>query len=172
MLIELDLNFQDKFMRREFTATAYVIESDKVLLIFHRKLKKWLPPGGHLHPDELPSVGAKREVREETGLEISFINQDFLWVERWNAKSFERPMMCLLEEIPATETAPKHQHIDFIYLATPIHGTLKPQLVEVEAARWFTLTEVNALISDEEIFEETKSVIQKILDPAALPSLV
>ncbi len=42
-------------------------------LIFHRKLKKWLPPGGHIDPNEMPSETAIREAFEETGLEIELI---------------------------------------------------------------------------------------------------
>jgi len=66
----------------------------------HPKLKKWLPPGGHVEENESPPEAATREVKEETGLEITFIKQENIWIEKWNAKSFERPFLCLTEEIP------------------------------------------------------------------------
>ena len=63
-------------MRRQFTATVYILHEFKVLLIFHRKLFKWLPPGGHVDENELPSDTAIREAREETGLEIELVSQE------------------------------------------------------------------------------------------------
>ncbi len=150
-------------MERQFTATVYIVENSRVLLIFHRKLSKWLPPGGHLDPNELPSTGAIREAREETGLEIALIPQENIWIDRWNAKSFERPYMCLLEEIPARPDQPAHQHIDMIYVGKPVGGAETCNWEETEGMRWFTLEEVEALESDVAIFEETKLVTRKIL---------
>ena len=152
-------------MERHFTATTFIIDDNKVLLVYHRKLQKWLPPGGHLDPNETPPEAARREVLEETGLEISFIMQENLWFENWNAKSFERPFMCSLENIPAHGDQPEHQHIDLIYVARPIGGKLCRNETESRDIRWFTLDEVEELKSDAEIFQETKQAIQKLLQP-------
>lgn len=150
-------------MLRQFTATVYVIDNQRVLLIYHRKLKKWLPPGGHLDPNEIPPDGARREVLEETGLEVELISQENVWIDRWNAKSFERPYMCLLEDVPERPEQPAHQHIDLIYVGRPIGGKEMQNLEETHGLRWFTLEEVDALDSDQEIFEETKQTIRTIL---------
>jgi 8-oxo-dGTP pyrophosphatase MutT (NUDIX family) len=50
------------------TASAIVVSQEGVLLHFHKRLKMWLQPGGHIDEDELPWHGALREVLEETGL--------------------------------------------------------------------------------------------------------
>ncbi len=150
-------------MQRQFTATAYVVDNAKVLLIFHKKLAKWLPPGGHLDPNELPSDGAVREVFEETGYHIELISQENIWVEQSNAKSFPRPYMCLLEEIPERPGHPAHQHMDFIYLAKLQGGAQKANLEEVDELRWFSLEEVENLSSEQDIFEETKQTLRTIL---------
>ncbi len=149
-------------MIKQFTSTVYIIENQRVLLIFHRKLNKWLPAGGHLDPNELPPEGAKREAFEETGLEIELITQENLWVERWSATSFPRPYMCLLEEVPARADQPAHQHIDFIYVGRPIGGQLTHNATETDGLRWFTWDEIEALESDVAIFEETKQSIKSI----------
>jgi 8-oxo-dGTP pyrophosphatase MutT (NUDIX family) len=149
-------------MLREYTASVYIVEEQQVLLIFHRKLSKWLPPGGHVEPHELPSEAARREAFEETGLEIDLISQENLWIDRWNAKSFERPYLCLLEEIPARPDQPAHQHIDMVYLARPMGGRPDFNGDEVDGMRWFTLEEIEALESDVAIFEETKQVLRNI----------
>mgnify|MGYP003393128033 CR=1 FL=1 len=74
-------------MKRDFTATCHVICDDKVLLIYHKKFKKWLPPGGHMEANETPAEAAKREVFEETGLLVEFISQDTINISNSNAKS-------------------------------------------------------------------------------------
>lgn len=149
-------------MQRQFTATAYVIDKDKVLLIYHKKLNKWLPPGGHLDPNELPSDGAVREVYEETGYHIELLPQENIWVNQANARSFHRPYMCLLEEIPERPGQPAHQHMDFIYLAKLQGGTQNANRDEVEEVRWFSLEDVEELISENDIFEETKQTIRTL----------
>lgn len=153
-------------MERQFTATAYIIDGDQVLLIFHKKLKKWLPPGGHLDPNETPAEGARREAKEETGLDIRLVGHENVWVERWNATSFERPYMCLLEEIPPHGGYPAHQHIDFIYLAVPVGGQAVQNHEETDGIRWFTTEEIDALVPDEEIFVETQQAIRSIFSQA------
>jgi 8-oxo-dGTP pyrophosphatase MutT (NUDIX family) len=147
---------------RQFTATAYILNENQVLLHFHKKLGKWLPPGGHLEENETPPECAIREAKEETGLDIAIIQDERLWVTRWNATSFERPFLCLLENIPAYKEQPEHQHIDFIYLGKPIGGFLDPEAIASTNLRWFTLEEVLLLKTDEEIFGETQQTIQTI----------
>ena len=48
---------------------ALVIEGGQALFV--REGDMWLLPGGRLEPDESPAAGAKRELREETGIRIS-----------------------------------------------------------------------------------------------------
>lgn len=150
-------------MERQFTATVYIVDGERTLLIFHRKLKKWLPPGGHLEPNEIPSEGARREALEETGIEIEYVQQENVWIDQWNARSFERPYLCLLEEIPAFGDKPAHQHIDFIYVARPCGGEATYNAVETEGIRWFTLDEVEALVPDQDIFVETQQTLRAIM---------
>jgi 8-oxo-dGTP pyrophosphatase MutT (NUDIX family) len=153
-------------MERHFTATAYVLHEGKALLLFHQKLGKWLPPGGHVELNETPPEAAIREAKEETGLDIAIIKQENIWVENWNASSFERPYMCLLENIPVHKTTPAHQHIDLIYLARPCGGKELPELVEAGTLRWLSLEEIEAFKSDVEIFAETKNTLQHLLKKA------
>ncbi len=150
-------------LEKHFTATAYIVDQGKVLLILHPKLKKWLPPGGHLEVNETPPQCAKREVKEETGLDIEFIRQENLWVDFWNASSIERPYLCLLENIPTHADIPAHQHIDMIFLAKPVGGSLLPP------AKWFTLEEIEHLSNDEEIFAETKTTLRHLLSSDKIP---
>jgi 8-oxo-dGTP pyrophosphatase MutT (NUDIX family) len=65
----------DPFSRRQFTpghitCTGLVLASDRrrLLLVHHRRLDRWLLPGGHIEPaDATLADAARREVLEETG---------------------------------------------------------------------------------------------------------
>lgn len=161
MLQIVDKNSVSK--KKQFTATVFIVKDNEFLFIFHKKHKKWLPPGGHLDPDELPSDAAVREAFEETGLHIELLRQENVWVEMCaNGRSFERPYMCLLEEIPERIGESAHQHMDFIYVGRPIGGSEVKNECETDGLRWFTLEEINRLSSDE-IFPDTKLVVQRIL---------
>jgi 8-oxo-dGTP pyrophosphatase MutT (NUDIX family) len=65
----------EPFSRHHFTpghitCTGLVLAPDgeRILLVHHRRLSRWLLPGGHVEPDD-PTVAdaARREVVEETG---------------------------------------------------------------------------------------------------------
>jgi 8-oxo-dGTP diphosphatase len=59
-------------MRRAFSIAVYPRHGDRLLLIHHRRLEKWLPPGGELEAGETPLEAAARELFEETGLRGTF----------------------------------------------------------------------------------------------------
>jgi 8-oxo-dGTP pyrophosphatase MutT (NUDIX family) len=54
--------------RRAWSVAVYPRRDGKVLLIHHRRLGKWLPPGGECEAGETPLEAARRELVEETGL--------------------------------------------------------------------------------------------------------
>jgi 8-oxo-dGTP pyrophosphatase MutT (NUDIX family) len=58
--------------RRAFSVAIFCRHAGQILLIHHRRLGTWLPVGGELEPGETPLEAARRELREETGLEGSF----------------------------------------------------------------------------------------------------
>lgn len=118
---------RDTFAPGHFTASAFVLSPDQrcLLLIFHKKLKMWLQPGGHIEPTDRDVVAAaRREVSEETGLE---------------GLTLEAPMFDLdVHQIPAWGETPAHLHHDVRCVMTAPHLEVRAG-DGVSDARWFDL---------------------------------
>src|SRR5262249_61888150 len=64
--------FDRRIVEGHLTGSAFVLDAagERVLLLYHRKLRRWLQPGGHADPGERTGEAvALREAREETGPE-------------------------------------------------------------------------------------------------------
>ena len=126
-----------------------------------------MPPGGHVDPNELPEETARRECKEETGLDVVIIGdaqEDVFEQNRLEGRILKKPFCFLLEEIPATPEQAAHQHMDFVYLARPTDDTQTLILEESEgtALRWFTLEEIQEL-PESDIFANVRGYILEIL---------
>jgi len=66
-------------VERQYTASVFVIdfENKEILLMYNKKIKKWLQPGGHIEGTETPIDTVKRECLEETGVNIEIIGPSF-----------------------------------------------------------------------------------------------
>ena len=132
------------------TASAWVIDTvqQRVLLIHHKKLAKWIQPGGHADGSlDLLSV-AVREVLEETSLVVSRSNSQGV---------FDLD----IHEIPAFGDTPAHHHFDvrFMFSVTQgcsgEHGSLQENR-EVFAAQWIPFAEVAILSKEESVLRMVK----------------
>lgn len=145
---------------RLFCVTVYVFNADgtKCLMLDHRKLKKWMPPGGKIDPNELPDHAAIRETFEETGVKITLLGQ----------RSSVPTGLMRPEGIQLSEVIPgKLEHIDLIYYAQVI-GDATPVLNEQESTdvRWFAIEEVlePSFNTFEDVKVWTRQLADKILD--------
>ena len=105
-------------MKRHFTVTAFVSAEGATLLHWHAKNRMWLPPGGHLEPDEDPLEAALRETMEETGIAVTVLPTsepfDFALPRQLPA-----PVTIMVESIPPSAGDPAHEHLDLIYFTRP-----------------------------------------------------
>jgi 8-oxo-dGTP diphosphatase len=118
-----------------FTASVFVLNGDKVLLLKQTKSKFWLLPGGHIDDGELPHEAVIREVKEETNLDIEILQM---------ADNKARTEIVTPLPIPfAMRLLPcrDKKDIDFLFTAKVIGGELKIDN-ESEEAKWFTKEEI------------------------------
>jgi 8-oxo-dGTP pyrophosphatase MutT (NUDIX family) len=104
---------EDPFARENpvghITASAVVARpgGEAFLLVFHRKLSRWLQPGGHVeHADASAFEAALREAREETG------------IREFEAPLAETILDVDVHAIPARKSEPEHHHFDVRFLLT------------------------------------------------------
>ncbi len=95
------------------TASGLVLSPDRnrVLLVYHERLERWLQPGGHIElGDTMLAAAARREVREETGLDVLLDVPRLVGVD--------------VHEIPAAHGEPVHLHHDFMFCFTAADTTI------------------------------------------------
>jgi 8-oxo-dGTP pyrophosphatase MutT (NUDIX family) len=105
------------------TASAVVLspERDRVLLVHHRRLGRWLQPGGHVEPEDATMVhAARREVIEETGVRLADGAAHVVAVD--------------VHPIPAARGEPPHYHHDVMFRLQAADEALAPPGRSV--ARW------------------------------------
>jgi 8-oxo-dGTP pyrophosphatase MutT (NUDIX family)/ribosomal protein S18 acetylase RimI-like enzyme len=125
-LAQLDRPFDEFADKVHVTASAIVISDDRrrVLLHLHKRLGKWLQPGGHIDGDELPWLGALREAEEETGLPVALAD----------VPAEGPPPLLHLDVHPGGR---KHRHLDVRYLVTSPFVPPSPPDGESQDVQWF-----------------------------------
>ena len=106
-------------MRQHFTCTGFVVEEDRTLLLWHKRLQMWVPPGGHLEADEDPVAAVLREIREETGLEAAVLPLSQTFPFSYPGQ-IAPPYTILLED--SSEPGEPHKHMDLIYFCRPANN--------------------------------------------------
>jgi 8-oxo-dGTP diphosphatase len=124
--------------QRRFTVTAGVVIFDaegRVLLLEHvfRSDGGWGIPGGFLSKGEQPEAALRREMREEIGIELE-------WVEMLFARTLDRP-----------------RQIE-IYFTARAMGTPRPCSFEIRTAEWFKIDNLPADLS-----QDQRGLIQRAL---------
>ena len=128
-------------MKPVLTTMVYCVKDGNVLLMLRNKdpnLGLWVGPGGKLEPGESPYDCAKRELYEETGLEVD-----------------ELYFRGLITEI---SPRPDWQWLMFLYVATEFSGSIVEDKREGRLS-WCALSEVMQL----PIPEADKVFFQKVI---------
>lgn len=124
------------------TASALVVDpaDGRFVVLFHRKLGRWLQPGGHADGDDDLAAVALREAEEETGLPGLRVRTPAIDLD-------------VHEVRPPGE--PPHLHLDLRFVVEAPPGSAAagppPGNHESSALRWVRLDELDALDPDESL---------------------
>lgn len=112
------------------TGSAIIARQDgnAFLLRYHRKLRRWLQPGGHVEPEDRSVFEtALREAREETG------------IEEFDTSFGEHALDFDVHDIPRWRLLPAHVHFDvrFLLIAPP-----QARASDLHRTRWVSFDDV------------------------------
>jgi 8-oxo-dGTP pyrophosphatase MutT (NUDIX family) len=122
----------------DWTAGVYIVHANKVLLRLHDKYKIWIHVGGHVELDEDPVAAAKRECKEEVGLDITIYGEAGC-PQYADANSRELPVPAHMNIHHVGDSG--HQHIDCIYYATSESSNVIPENAD-DQWEWLTRDEI------------------------------
>jgi 8-oxo-dGTP pyrophosphatase MutT (NUDIX family) len=121
------------------TASAFIFDLNnrKILLIHHKKLNKWLQPGGHCDGEKDMLSVAIKEVLEETGLVIENLGQEIFDLD--------------IHTIPIHENIAQHEHFDVRYLLIADCNIPLVQNHETNQLKWINLDEMSEYTNEESL---------------------
>jgi 8-oxo-dGTP diphosphatase len=152
------------------------LSKQRILLVKHKGLGVWLPPGGHVEEGELPHVAALREAFEETNLQDILLlhilagdlhlqseeqRQLRFSPETAQGEWFLEPFALIEEKIPETDKDVEHFHIDYVYVGQ-LQSSQDVHLLptEIADAQWVQL---DLEIMDQlETFPNIKGILQAL----------
>src|SRR3989344_8646376 len=124
----------------DFTAEAFIVYKNKVLLRMHDKLKVGMSAGGHIELDEDPVQAVIREAKEEVGLDIKVAGEvKPVENEIYNYREIIAPKHLGRHNITNT-----HEHVVFVYHATSNTDEIKDSESDHERSQtcWVTKEEL------------------------------
>lgn len=129
-----------------FTGSAWLVSADgrRALLTHHRKLDRWLQPGGHADGDTDLARVALREAEEESGLRDLVVETAIFDLDR--------------HPIPARGDEPEHWHYDVRYVVRATASEVFALSEESHALAW---RDIDELARDEGLDESVRRLATK-----------
>jgi len=141
--VEANENCFDRELKTgHITGSAWLVDKNlkHVFFTHHKKLNRWLQPGGHSDGDANTLAVSMREASEESGIEDVFIQplvQEIFDVD--------------IHTIPARKSEPEHQHYDVRFiLETDMSHPLKISDESNEIA-WINIEDIPNIANEESI---------------------
>jgi len=147
------LAFTRENLDAHFTASAWIlnVNTRSVLLLHHKKLNKWLQPGGHADGEMDLEKVARKEAKEETNL-------DNLTLYSHNIFDID------IHLIPERKGIPTHYHYDvrFAYFCPDKERTQINH--ESNSYKWIKTNDIKTLTNESSIIrmaQKSKSILDE-----------
>ncbi len=136
----------------DLICSGYLVSGDSVLLVYHNRFRLWVPPGGHLEPDETFAGTVEREFGEETGLAVEVLSAaPVIHPPDSNATPTPVPFYADVE----VEGFARPALVQFYFVRQRHPDQVPtPQLSEVDEVRRFSAKELEEI----ETFEQVRSL--------------
>lgn len=108
----------------------YNPKTKEILIVDHKKAKQWVVPGGHVEKGELLEDAARREAKEELGMEVYHIDKPFLFSVM---RIHNDGQSCLA-------------HYD-VWFLVPLEKELHIDFTEFNDARWVSVIDAKKFIT-------------------------
>jgi 8-oxo-dGTP pyrophosphatase MutT (NUDIX family) len=127
------------------TASAVVLDAPakRTLLVYHRKLERWLQPGGHVERSDLDLVAAAlREATEETGIAGLAIDPDPVHLDvHWVGT---------------------HHHYDVRFIVRTPVGAEPVVNADVDQFLWVTPDELPGIGTDDSVIDLVAAALDRV----------
>lgn len=124
-------------MKYEKSCGAVVLDGEKVLVL-QQTAGHWGFPKGHVEENETEIETAKREIKEETGIEVD-INSQYRYTEKYSpAEGIEKEVI--------------------YFIANKLGGEIKPQEEEVIQIEWLGFEDALNILT----YQNSKEILKKV----------
>ncbi len=134
-LLFFDNCFERSLLTGHVTASAWVLTPDyeQVALLHHRKLDRWLQPGGHADGDQNIYRVALKELEEETGITaVQLIGNSFFDLD--------------IHTIPARKEVPEHEHFDIRFAFVAQNPNQLKKNEESNEVAWININDLENFV--------------------------
>jgi 8-oxo-dGTP pyrophosphatase MutT (NUDIX family) len=139
----------------DIVVASLIINEKEILLIHHKKLNKWLPPGGHIEKNETPDEAIKREIKEE-------LNSDLELISYKKPFFFEKNSLVFPFYINKHKISDEHYHYCLYYLGKLKNTNINIEKNEILNYKWVKIQELENFIpkKDSELLKLCKEAIE------------
>jgi 8-oxo-dGTP pyrophosphatase MutT (NUDIX family) len=146
----------------DFVVGLFVVFDNKVLVVDHKKLNKWICPGGHIELDEDPEQALFRELKEETGLERTDVE---ILSSKPQTTSEHRKFLLTPNFVDIHKIDEVHKHVAFVYFMKSKTSNVVLEESAHKEIKWVGEDDINS--SQYNFDDGVKFYIKEVINKAA-----